>query len=307
MGDGRVALILDVLGIGQRSGVSARSHMNRRAASAARTAQADTEQQRLLLFRAGPLNASRFRFVGGTARGVPAAPIEHAGGAQVVQYRNRILPLVPLGTLLCPRSDGEAQVADPVQVIVFTMATAAWAWSWTRFWTLPKTRSRCGRRTGRNGLLGSAVVGKRVADFLDLDYVFAASAAAWSQGTAGTQGKTVLVADASAFVRAMMRNRLEMAGYRVLEAGSVEDSIRRLERQPADTVLAGPALLEGEQGLRAVLRQRTEWESLPVIAIGEVESNKGGRDTGNAPAATPEELLTVLSRTLEPAAAAARA
>ncbi len=307
MGDGRVALILDVLGIGERSGVLSQSQEQVRG-SAARTARADTEEQSLLLFRAGPFErlAVPLSLVARLEE-FPAAQIERAGGAQVVQYRNRILPLVQLETLLCPRSDGEAQVADPAQVIVFRDGDRSLGVVVDQILDIAEDSITVRQRTGRNGLLGSAVVGKRVADFLDLDYVFAASAAAWSQGTAGTQGKTVLVADASAFVRAMMRNRLEMAGYRVLEAGSVEDSIRRLERQPADTVLAGPALLEGEQGLRAVLRQRTEWESLPVIAIGEVESNKGGRDTGNAPAATPEELLTVLSRTLEPAAAAARA
>ena len=57
MGDGRVALILDVLGIGQRSGVlvdrSAQAHAGDSAA-----AQAGPEYQRLLLFRAGCEGAS---------------------------------------------------------------------------------------------------------------------------------------------------------------------------------------------------------------------------------------------------------
>ncbi|HEY1207078.1 MAG: chemotaxis protein CheA [Bryobacteraceae bacterium] len=49
MGDGRVALILDVLGIGQRSGVLAESREQARAA-AEHKAQSGIEQQRLLLF-----------------------------------------------------------------------------------------------------------------------------------------------------------------------------------------------------------------------------------------------------------------
>ena len=52
MGDGRVALILDVLGIGQRPGVLAESREQTRAASEQKT-QAGVEQQRLLLFRTG--------------------------------------------------------------------------------------------------------------------------------------------------------------------------------------------------------------------------------------------------------------
>ena len=52
MGDGRVALILDVLGIGQRSGVLAESREQAHAATE-KKAHARNEQQRLLLFRAG--------------------------------------------------------------------------------------------------------------------------------------------------------------------------------------------------------------------------------------------------------------
>jgi two-component system chemotaxis sensor kinase CheA len=52
MGDGRVALILDVLGIGQRSGVLAESREQSRAATEQKT-QTGIEQQRLLLFRSG--------------------------------------------------------------------------------------------------------------------------------------------------------------------------------------------------------------------------------------------------------------
>src|ERR1019366_10147513 len=52
MGDGRVALILDVLGIGRRSGVIPEFREQTRAAVEQKT-QSGIEQQRLLLFRAG--------------------------------------------------------------------------------------------------------------------------------------------------------------------------------------------------------------------------------------------------------------
>ena len=52
MGDGRVALILDVLGIGQHSGVLAESREPAREA-VQQGAPSDVEKQRLLLFRAG--------------------------------------------------------------------------------------------------------------------------------------------------------------------------------------------------------------------------------------------------------------
>ncbi len=102
MGDGRVALILDVLGIGQRSGVLAESREQARAAAEQKT-QSGIEQQRLLLFRAGSFErlAVPLSLVARLEE-FPAASIEHAGGCQVVQYRNRILPLVPLRAVLEP-------------------------------------------------------------------------------------------------------------------------------------------------------------------------------------------------------------
>ena len=119
MGDGRVALILDVLGIGQRSGVLAESREQARTAAGLKT-QAGREQQRLLLFRAGSFErlAVPLSLVARLEE-FPRNCIESAGGCQVVQYRNRILPLVALRTLLEPHAPDPVQTPDPVQVVVF--------------------------------------------------------------------------------------------------------------------------------------------------------------------------------------------
>ncbi len=72
MGDGRVALILDVLGIGQRSGVLAESREQARAAAEQKT-QSGVEQQRLLLFRAGSFERLAVPLVSGRpAGGIPS-------------------------------------------------------------------------------------------------------------------------------------------------------------------------------------------------------------------------------------------
>jgi len=88
MGDGRVALILDVLGIGQRSGVLAESREQARAAAEQKT-QSGIEQQRLLLFRAGSFErlAVPLSLVARLEE-FPQSAIERAGGCQVVQYRS---------------------------------------------------------------------------------------------------------------------------------------------------------------------------------------------------------------------------
>ena len=135
MGDGRVALILDVLGIGQRSGVLAEFVEQARGSGQQKGAGGD-EQQRLLLFRAGSFArlAVPLSLVARLEE-FPQSSIEHASGGQVVQYRNRILPLVSLRTVLEP-SAILTRASRPIQCRWWfsTMATAAWEWSSTRSW-----------------------------------------------------------------------------------------------------------------------------------------------------------------------------
>lgn len=278
MGDGRVALILDVLGIGQRSGVLAEVHEQVRAA-AERKAQASGEQQkqRLLLFRAGSFErlAVPLSLVARLEE-FPRASIEHAGGCQVVQYRNRILPLVSLRAVLEPGS-GEGATADPAQVIVFNDGDRSVGLLVDQILDVAEEAVTVRQKTARTGLLGSAVVGKRVADFLDLHHVLRAAATGWqSGGEAAAPGKRVLVADGSAFSRSLIRGELDMAGYRVSEAGTVSEALRGLEQQPVDVVVSALDLPPGgSAALRAALRTRPEWQAIPVLALANSPAQAG--------------------------------
>src|SRR6202000_3375567 len=119
MGDGRVALILDVLGIGQRSGVLAASREQTRE-SAEHKASPEDEQQRLLLFRAGSFERLAIPpSLVARLEEFPLSSLERAGGRQGVQYRERILPLIPLRAVLEAECSGGGETADPAQVIVF--------------------------------------------------------------------------------------------------------------------------------------------------------------------------------------------
>ncbi len=270
MGDGRVALILDVLGIGQSSRVLAESREQARAATEQK-AQSGIEQQRLLLFRAGSFErlAVPLSLVARLEE-FPLSSLEHAGGCQVVQYRNRILPLVPLRAVLeCGEPDSE--MADPVQAIVFNDGDRSVGVVVDQILDVAEETVTVRQKTGRKGLIGSAVVGKRVADFVDLNHVIRASAEDWFQGTReSSNGKKVLVAEASAFSRGLIRSGLDMAGYRVIEAANLDEAIRGLEHQRVDIVMASLDLpLQSSAALLAAMRRRPEWAGIPVLALAE--------------------------------------
>jgi len=271
MGDGRVALILDVLGIGQRSGVFGESREPARAAEKQK-AQSEIEQQRLLLFRAGSFDrlAVPLSLVARLEE-FPLSAIEHAGGGQVVQYRNRILPLVSLGALLEPGAPNQGQLADPVQVVVFNDGDRSVGMVVDQILDVAEEAVTVRQKSSRKGLLGSAVVGKRVTDFLDLNEVIHSTEGNWDKNMDGQKsGKKVLVADASAFSRGMIRSVLDMAGYVVLEAANLDEATRGLEKQSVDVVVAALDLPpDGSSALLAAIRRRPEWEKLPVLAVAD--------------------------------------
>jgi two-component system chemotaxis sensor kinase CheA len=271
MGDGRVALILDVLGIGQRSGVLAESRRQSRAAEEQKT-QPENEQQRLLLFRAGSFERLAIPLsLVARLEEIPQSAIEHAGGCQVVQYRNRILPLVSLRAVLEPGASGQDQTPDPLQVVVFDDGDHSVGVVVDEILDVAEEVVTVRQKSDRDGLLGSAVVGKRVTDFLDLNHVLHMATENWSQGRGGpASGKRILVAEASAFSRGLIRSGLDMAGYRVLEASNLDETMRGLEQHPVDVVVAALDLPpNGSSALIAAMRQRPEWQSIPVLALAD--------------------------------------
>lgn len=130
--------------------------------------------------------------------------------------------------------------------------------------------------TKRHGLLGSAVVGKEVTDYLDLRAVVQAAAPEWLEGQADEKSAVVLVAESSPFMRRLVRQELEMAGHRVVEAGDTLEVLSRVEGGGVGMILAGANLPpEGFAGLRDAIRQQPRLANIPVV---ELPSPSGGRE-----------------------------
>jgi two-component system chemotaxis sensor kinase CheA len=271
MGDGRVALILDVAGIGRRSKVLAESREQTRAGLETKT-QPVVEQQRLLLFRAGSFERLAIPLsLVARLEEFPQSAIERAGGGRVVQYRDRILSLVPLTNVLEPGAPHIEATLDPAQVVVFSDGNRSVGMVVDEILDIVEEVVTVRQQSSRKGLLGSAVVGKRVTDFVDLNYVIQAAAETWFEGSRGGSAvKGILLAEASAFARGMIRSGLDMAGYQVIEAASLSEALRSLEQHPVDIVVAALDLPPtGTAALLAAMRLRPEWRNIPMLALAE--------------------------------------
>ncbi len=303
MGDGRVALILDVQGIGQASGVLEEIQEQMRS-SIDRVEHGEVEQNRLLLFKAGAFERIAIPLsLVARLEEFPRSSIERAGDAMVVQYRQRILPLVVLRSLLESGPADSIVTADPAQVIVFDDGDQRLGIVVDQILDIAEQAITVRQGSTRKGFLGSAVVGSRVADFLDVDHVLQATAARGFQGPGGaTKEKAVMFADHSAFARGLMRGALEMSGYAVVEAGNLNDALRGLETHSIDAVLIAEDLPPGGAGaLIEAMRRRPEWEAIPVMDVTAWDKRRGAQATGLEAGNGRGEILDFLAGLPDPA------
>jgi two-component system chemotaxis sensor kinase CheA len=171
MGDGGIALILDVNGIGLRSGVLKTGVSNAIAASAA-SIQANRENRAsMLLFRAGSYSRVALQ-LSQVARleEISREELERAAGRTVVQYRGEILPLIVVGEMLGGQSNLDREVLE-----VIVCRSEAGSVGLVVDEVMDAVDESVGSLHGseRLGLLGSAVIGGQVTDVLDLDATIA--------------------------------------------------------------------------------------------------------------------------------------
>jgi two-component system chemotaxis sensor kinase CheA len=166
MGDGRVTLILDVVGLAQRAGVL-RPDGRRGAAEAAHAEDRAVDQQEaLLLFECGPEGLVGLPLATlDRLEELPRGLVERSGALDVVQYRGAILPLVDLSERLFGQPS--CSDADPMQVIVYSQGDRRVGFVVDRLVDIVETELRLERVGRRRGVLGSAVVEGRVAQILD--------------------------------------------------------------------------------------------------------------------------------------------
>ncbi len=189
-----------------------------------------------------------------------------------------------LRTVLDGAAGAGKELSDPVQVIVFNDGDRSLGVMVDQNLDVAEDPVTIRQKTNRAGLLGSGVVGKEVADFLDLNHVIRAAAADWFQSTGQVAaGKRIMVAEASAFSRGLIRSGLDMEGYRVLEAANLDEVIRGLEQHAVDVVVTALNLPpHGSSAVLDAIRRRPEWRGIPVLALADSAAQlaeQAGHDT----------------------------
>jgi two-component system, chemotaxis family, sensor kinase CheA len=272
MGDGRVALILDVNGFALQAGTAKDN-----AASRPVQEERNRSSQTLLLFRAGGIERLAVPLdLVARLEVFSASQIEKAGGQMVVQYRGELLHLVSL------TGEFSLEGRDQVEVVVFGDGKHQSGLVVEEILDIVDDEIRMRLQGGRPGILGSAVVAGRVTDFLDVQSVLSGCRSGLFSEHPEAKGQIrILLADPSPFSRAALRGFLEMNGFVVTEASSGLEALERCSREKQHIILAAYELASSKGfDLANRLRVETGVEPAPVIAltdggIGPEEGSEG--------------------------------
>lgn len=177
MGDGRVALILDILGLAQRGQVissrdSALSEKEKVAAAVRQ--ESGTGHQTLLVVECGDQGRMAIPLsLVARLEEFPVSAVELSGTQEVTQYRGQIMPLIRLARIV-GGNDGnkgaaETNVADSrLQVVVYSETGRSVGLIVDRIVDIVDEKLVLQAPAPRRGVLGSSVIQKRVTDLLDV-------------------------------------------------------------------------------------------------------------------------------------------
>lgn len=289
MGDGRVALILDVSNLAQMAGLISLDG-TKRATELARENQdalrARKDMQSLLIFRssekeqfAAPLNLVE------RIEKIKASDIEYLGGKRVIKYRGGSLPLFSIEEVatVAPLSDNENLL-----VIVFTVAKREIGLLAIGPVDAVETSIDVdGSTLKQTGIMGSAIINGNTTQLVDIYEIVKVLNPSWFEENVITEknessGLAILFAEDSKFFRNQVKASMEDHGYQVLEAedGAIAWEVLQNNRNEIGIVVTDIEMpnLNGFE-LTQKIKMDPAYSHLPVIALttlaGEEDVRRG--------------------------------
>lgn len=166
MGDGRVALIVDIVSLAQKASIA--SNPVTRHADAKESDAADVRQRESwLIFRAGQRNRLALPLsTVNRLEEVQPSLIEYSSGREVVQYRDEIMPLLRLADALqVPQSPCKDK---PLQVVVQSSPAGILGLVVDEILEIVDQPASITRAPEHSLLVGSAVIQQHVTDLLNI-------------------------------------------------------------------------------------------------------------------------------------------
>ncbi len=285
LGDGSVIMILDPNGIASRAGERS---TDAAAADAQATQQVrNDERATLLIFRAGDHTQKAVPLaLVARLEEVDSKTIELSNGRPVVQYRGKLMPLIPVDGMQQVRSEGQQPI------LVFADGTRSMGLMVDEILDIVEERLKIELRTDRPGLMGSAIISGKATELIDTQHYLTMAFQDWfgtpvssSFGEVEEAAKKVLLVDDSPFFRNLLGPLLMVAGYDVTTAESADEALVLCEEGKDFDVIVSDIEMPGMNGFdfAAAVRANTRWQATPLLALTSHTSAKDlerGRQAG---------------------------
>jgi two-component system chemotaxis sensor kinase CheA len=289
MGDGRVALILDVANLAQMAGLTSIEGSSRAAEVAEENQRAIREQkdrQSLLVFRsaeneqfAAPLNMVE------RIEKIKATDIETVGGKRVIRYRGGSLPLFSVDevAMVQPLAD-----VEDLLVIVFILGgKEIGLLAIGPVDAIELSLDVDGRTLKQAGIMGSAIVNDHTTLMIDVYEIVQTLNPEWFEDMEAAtndngEAAKILFAEDSNFFRNQVKSYMEDEGYTVIEAedGAIAWDLLQQHADEISLVVTDIEMpnMNGFELTRHI-KTSNAYSHLPVIALttlaGEEDIEKG--------------------------------
>jgi len=284
LGDGRVSLILDVVGLTRQASLQDVGGSDRSGDEESRERQKLRDAQSMLLFRSSETEQFAVPLALVSRLEVfEHAKIERVGGRRTVQYRGGSLPLLELSETANVEALPDL---DSYFVIVYTVAGREVGLLVSQIVDIVESNAEFDESTFRQpGILGSGIFQNRTTLLVDLYELARGGIPGLVQASSQERKRRVLVADDSPFYRRQIAGFLREHGHEVHEAENGDEALAKLETVPGiDLVLTDVEMpvMDGFELARRV-RSHPDLSHVALVAITSLsgeESLKRGRDAG---------------------------
>jgi two-component system chemotaxis sensor kinase CheA len=196
--------------------------------------------------------------------------IEYTNGKPLVQYRGRLMPLVPVSD---PIDFTEKKGRMPV--LVFTDSGRSMGLVVNEIVDIIEDRLNIEIGADKPGMFGSAIIGGHATDIIDTGYYLSQAYGDWfdhkrNQRNGGDEGKSrVLLVDDSAFFRNLLAPMLTVAGYAVTTVESASKALTIRESGADFDLIISDIEMPEMDGFEFAenLRSGGIWSDKPIIAL----------------------------------------
>jgi two-component system chemotaxis sensor kinase CheA len=282
MGDGEVALIIDVTGLALKAGVTSVSAAKKE--KSLLDMRGNEGEHSLLVFNnsENEVCALPLELVLRVER-IEAAQVEMKGAIRSMQYREKLLPLVQLSDVA-----NLSDVPKDKELVVIVIRVANREVGMLGLMPVSVVESDFSVDTmihRQTGISGSTILQGTTILIVDIFEIVDKIFPEWRIEAIGTEkstGKTILLAEDSEFFREQVKKYIQNGGYQVITACDGVDAWEKLQQNIGNvTMVVTDIEMPKMNGLDLCknIRKHKDTESLPVIALtslaGDEDREKG--------------------------------